>query len=86
MKVKIKILGYYVRAIDKSEFIHYSLNGKEHLTNGVFDWTFKVKEKISTLIKVERIDIGTMRKRLERSKPYARITEFMKDGEEDVHN
>lgn len=42
---KFKILGYYKRDRDNSEFICYEENGRVCLTNGVFIWRDMVKKK-----------------------------------------
>lgn len=61
MKEKVKVLGFYRRKRDGSEFILFEENGKMFLTNGVYVWDNKLKriEKRYTpeLEKVEKIDI-----------------------------
>lgn len=38
MKIKAKILGFYRRKRDESEYVLFEENGKLFLTNGIFVW------------------------------------------------
>lgn len=74
----IEILGFYRREKDGNEYIHYVAGKKEHLTNGICDWNFHVKEKVETLIKAD-IDLHSMSEKLKKYKPYSSLIEII-DG------
>lgn len=76
----IKILGFYKREKDGNEYIHYVAGKKEHLTNGIFDWTFHVNEKVKTLVKAD-IDLHSMSERLKKHKPYSPVIQMIDDLE-----
>lgn len=82
MKESVEIIGYYRRERDGNEYVHYLENGEEHLTSGICDWNNRNdKDRIQRykkgLTKVEAIDFGTMRERLQKSVPFGQITSFM---------
>lgn len=72
----IEILGFYRREKDGNEYIHYVVGKKEHLTNGICDWNFHVREKVATLIKAD-IDLHSMSERLKKYKPYSQLIEII---------
>lgn len=71
MKQRIKILGYYKRIRDNSEFICYEENGRVCLTNGVFIWRNMVTEKFLPQCKrANEINVNNIVKNLKRHYAY----------------
>lgn len=68
---KNKILGYYKRIRDNSEFICYEESGRVCLTNGVFIWRDRVKEKyLPQCKKVNEIDLNRIVRNLKQYYPH----------------
>lgn len=81
IKVIIKIVGEQPKVgewIPCSEILpkDYVIGKKEHLTNGIYDWNFHVREKVATLIKAD-IDLHNMSERLKKYKPYSPLIEII---------
>lgn len=74
---EVKILGFYRREKDETEYVHYLSDGKEHLTNGVCDWTQEVSKKVSALHKVDKINLQTMKVRMKNYYPHEHITDIL---------
>lgn len=79
-KPEIRILGYYKREEDGTEYVHYSINGRERLTNGIFNWDSpRILGRIGELEKVEAIDTDRMLERLTQSMPFGLLTQFLRE-------
>lgn len=75
MRSRIKIIGFYIRKRDASEFVLYEENGKFRLTNGKLVWRdFVEKKYLPQLIKVDKIDLKEMIDRIKGHKPYSEKT------------
>lgn len=79
MKNKTKILGFYRRKRDGSEYVLYEENGGLLMTNGIFIWRDFVKKKyLPQCDKVEKIDLEAMARNLEKYYPCHFLTEILK--------
>lgn len=92
MKQNIKILGYYKRIRDNSEFVCYEENGRTCLTNGVIIWRDWVKKRyLPQCKKVNEIDVNNIIKKLKRYHEYHPLLKILereikqegKEGEND---
>lgn len=83
MKIKAKILGFYRRKRDESEYVLFEENGKLFLTNGIFVWdnhAKRIEERyMLELEKVEEIDLSKITKALKIHKPFSMILEELDD-------
>lgn len=80
-----EILGYYKRERDGNEYIHYIRDGYEHLTNGIHDWSNRdnsdrIQRYMKQLVKVEEIDLKTLKARLNKHLPHSSVGSLL-DGE-----
>lgn len=70
MDKQIKILGFYRRDWDHGEYVHYEVNGKQWLTNGICSWDRIVEKVLPDLEKVEEIDINRILMKLKKHQKY----------------
>lgn len=67
MKKSIKILGYYKRIRDNSEFICYEENRRVCLTNGVFIWMDRVEKRfLPQCKKANEINVNSIAENLKK--------------------
>lgn len=78
MKQRIKILGYYKRIRDNSEYICYEENDRICLTNGVFIWRNNVKERfLPQCEKVNEINVSNVAEEMKRHYPHHLLLEIL---------
>ncbi len=75
MKENVKIIGYYRRERDGTEYIHYSVNGEEYLTNGVYAWsnrndTGRIARYMKQLSKVEKTNLDQIKENMKKYLPF----------------
>lgn len=74
-----KIIGFYKKETDGTEYVFYEVDGKKHLTNGVCDWTDKAETYITypEMQKVEKINIDLILKKLNECRPYSDAVDLL---------
>jgi hypothetical protein len=78
MKRRIKILGYYKRIRDNSEFICYEESDRICLTNGVTIWRNNVKERfLPQCEKVNEINVNYIAEKIKRHYPHHLLLEIL---------
>lgn len=78
MNQRIKILGYYKRIRDNSEFICYEENGRVCLTNGVFIWRNMVEKRfLPQCKKANEINVNSIAENLKKHYAYHPILKIL---------
>ena len=74
-----KIIGFYKRETDDTEYVLYEEDGEKHLTNGIVNWKDKEEKYITypEIKKVDNIDTKLMLKRLKRFYPFSCVISLL---------
>lgn len=77
----IKLLGFYRRETDNTEYVFYEKDGKNHLTNGIMDWGDKSEIYVTYpgVKKVDSIDKEVMISRLKRFYPFSGVIRLLSE-------
>ena len=76
-----KIICFYKREADGTEYVLYEEDGEKHLTNGIIDWKNKAEKYITypDMKKVDSIDTTLMLNRLKKFYPFSGVISLLSE-------